>query len=316
MIDVLLGGLEWAHQFADGLAWVVVLLFGAGSLAEFYDRERARYVVVAAWGSFAAFWFAQIHHFAFVQKSIIEGVGSVVAVPASLYVGYLLWNGRDSLFVLSRAIAVMGLIYMPFQTIDPIRQWLVEAVTRQVEFLIGLLGYDVTVVHGGELAGVTHDYRNTFLFEYGTYRVTLSIVIACTGIGSMAILAGLIAAVRAPLRRKARALAVSIPVIYALNLVRDVFITLMFGQMRMQFVPELTAKVFAFSLEQDPAMVSYYWADRIIAQSMSVVALVAITWLVVRELPEVLAVIEDVLFVFTGTEYDLEKVFDTPADGD
>lgn len=314
MLEALLGGLAWAHQFADELAWVVLALFVAGAVVEFHDRERARYVVVAAWVAFAAFWFAQVYHFAFVQKSVIEGVGSVVAVPASLYVGYLLWGGRDSLFVLSRAVAGMGLVFMPFQMLPPLREWLVESVTRQTEFLMSMLGHDPAVIHGGEVVGADyHDYRNTFRFDHGGYVVTYTILIACTGIGSMAIFAGLIGAVRAPLRRKARAFAVSIPVIYALNLARNVFIGLSFGQMRMQFYPELTAQVFAFSLRRDPALVSYYWADRIIAQSLSVLALVAVTWLVVRELPEVLAVVEDVLFVVTGNEYDLGEALDVPT---
>jgi hypothetical protein len=52
-------------------------------------------------------------------------------------------------------------------------------------------------------------------------------------------------------------------------------------------------------------MVSYFVADRIIAQSLSVVAMLAITWIVVHELPEVLTILEDALFVFTGKEYDL-----------
>jgi archaeosortase A (PGF-CTERM-specific) len=62
----------------------------------------------------------------------------------------------------------------------------------------------------------------------------------------------------------------------------------------------------AFGIE-DPYKVSYLVADRILAQSLSVVALVGITWLVVRELPELLVVVEDVLFVATGSEYDLRS---------
>jgi hypothetical protein len=49
-----------------------------------------------------------------------------------------------------------------------------------------------------------------------------------------------------------------------------------------------------------------------------VVALAVITWLVVRELPEVLSVVDDVLYLVTGSEYDLQDALDvqqTPADG-
>jgi archaeosortase A (PGF-CTERM-specific) len=57
----------------------------------------------------------------------------------------------------------------------------------------------------------------------------------------------------------------------------------------------------------DPYKVSYFIADRVLAQSLSVVAMVAITWVVIHELPEVMVVIEDVLYMATGTEYDLQR---------
>jgi archaeosortase A (PGF-CTERM-specific) len=63
----------------------------------------------------------------------------------------------------------------------------------------------------------------------------------------------------------------------------------------------------------NPVRVSYLWADRIIAQSMSVVAMLLIIWIVVRVLPEVLGVIEDLLYLLTGTEYDLDEVLDVSA---
>ena len=318
------GPVEWSlsvhDAVAEPLAWAVVATFLAGVVADLRSRSLARRVTVGAWALFAVFWLVQAPHFAFDQKSAIEGVGSLIAVPVSAYVGYLLWGGRDSLLTLSRAVAVMGLVFMPFEMIDPLRRWLVETVTVQTEFLIRAVGSSPEVIPGSRVCkegSVTNGqftcaetypgYRNTFLYHTDGQRITYTILIACTGVGSMAIFAGLVAAVRAPLNRKLRALAVSLPIIYALNLVRNVFIGVSFGEMRMQVAPELVASVFGFSLAQDPALVSYYVADKILAQSASVVALVAITYLVVRELPEVLSVVEDLLFVVTGSEYDLRS---------
>lgn len=317
---------------AEPLAWAVVVTFLAGALAEYRSRETARTVFTGAWLLFAVFWAVQTPHFAFTQRSIVEGVGSLVAVPASAYVGYLLAHGRDSLFVMSRAVAVMGLVFMPFEAIPVLQGWLVETVTRQTEWLMGLLGHHPDVVSGAQIcaegapqgcAEFYPDRRSTFYFEPADSPrpVTYTILLACTGIGSIAIFVGLIAAVRAPFDRKLRALAVSVPVIYVLNLVRNVFISVSFGHMRLQIAPELVASLFGFSLGRHPAYVSYYVADRLIAQSLSVVALLAITFLVVRELPEVLVVVEDVLYVVTGTEYDLSgaldvtRPFGTAADG-
>ncbi|MFB6141926.1 MAG: archaeosortase A [Halorientalis sp.] len=320
MLEPLLGALAWLTRFSDPLAWLVVGTFSMGTLLEWYDLDRtwARRLTVAGWVGFAVFWVTLIYHFAVVQKSIVEGVGTLVAVPAALYAGYLLAGGRDSLFVLSRAVAVMGLVYLPFETIVAVRRTVIEAVTRQTELVMALLGYEPLVVNSATVPHAAYEpFRSTFMFypEPG-HAITYTIVTACTGIGSMAIFAGLVAAVDASPRRKLRALAVSIPVIYVLNIARNVFIAVSFGYQYLDVFPNLVMTLFA---AEDPYKVSYFVADRIIAQSLSVVALVGITWLVVRELPEVLVVIEDVLFMATGREYDLRAAMDlgpVRADGD
>ncbi|WP_250137734.1 archaeosortase A [Halorientalis salina] len=299
----------------EGIATLGALPLALGAAAGLLSvmnttRNSRRLVTVGAWLLFGLFWFTLIYHFAVVQKSFVEGIGTLVGVPASLYVAYLLADGRDTLFVLSRAIAVMGIVFLPFETLVVFQRPLVETVTRQTEFLMGVVGHNPEVVSGNLVNEVQQSasreypsYRNTFEFYPDPdHRITYTIIIACTGIGSMAIFAGMIAAVRAPLRRKLRALAVSIPVIYGLNLVRNVFIGLSFGEQYLHVFPNAVMTLFATS---DPYMVSYFVADRIMAQVLSVVALVAITWLVVRELPEVLVIVEDVLYLLTGSEYDL-----------
>jgi archaeosortase A (PGF-CTERM-specific) len=310
VLESLLRALAWSHQFSDPLAWLVLAAFLGGAGLEYADRDSAQWVTVMAWVLFTAFWLSLIHYYVIDSKSIIEGIGSIIAFPASLYAGYLLLQGRESLFVLSRAIAGMGIVFLPFEALPILSAVLIETVTRQTEFVMGLLGQtapeDFRVISGAVIGRA--DHRNTFLFiDESGHRITYTIRTACTGIGSMAIFAGLIAAIRSPLSRKLRALAVSIPVIYALNLVRNAFIGLSFGQQRLHIAPDLVLGLFSST---DPYMVSYFIADRIIAQSLSVLALVAVTWLVVRELPEALVVVEDLLYVVTGTEYDLQSAID------
>ncbi|WP_254537939.1 archaeosortase A [Halomarina litorea] len=306
MLGTVLGVLEWAHQFSDPLAWLVVAAFLLAAALDVAGRDpEARYTAVAGWVLFAAFWLSLIHYYAITSKSIVEGIGSLVAVPGSLYAGYLLARGRDSLLVLSRAVGGMALVFLTFESITPVRNFLIEEVTRQTEFAMGLVGQtapeDFRVVSGSVVD--RPDLRSTFLFMEGDHRITYTIRIACTGLGSIAIFAGAIAAVRAPVHRKVRALAVSVPVIYVLNIVRNTFIGLSFGQQRLQLFPGQVMTMFA---SNDPYMVSYFIADRILAQVLSVVALVGITWLVVRELPEITTILEDALFMLTGTEYDLQ----------
>ena len=314
MLSPVFDALTWTNQFADPLAWLVVAAFLLTVGVEYADTDAARYLGVGGWVLFGVFWLTQLSHFAFTQRSIVETVGVLLAIPGSLYVGYLLWNGRDSLFVLTRAVAVMGVLYLHFVSLPWIQQPLIETVTRQTEFVMTLLGFDPTVISGAAVEGASHEpYRSTFEFYDGDHRITYTILIACTGVGSMAIIAGLVLAVRAPPKRKAMGLLVSVPVIYVLNIARNVFIGLSFGKQWMQFAPDLTLSLFGAT---DPYLVSYFWADRIIAQSLSVVFMVAITFLVVRQTPQVLVIIEDLLYIFTRREWDLQDALDLPQPGE
>lgn len=291
----------------DALAWVVVGLFAAAAALDWYDGDRgvgrARYLAAAAWVVFGVFWLALFPHFAFEQRSFIEGALSLAALPACLYAAYLLVDGRETLFLLSRAVAFMGLIYLPFSLVFPAKEALIELVTWQGELVMDALGYDFRVVEREPVTGGEGTIRGRYVFptaEHGEFRV--SVLLACTGIGSMAIFGGLIAAVRAPLRRKLRALAVAIPVIWVLNLARVVFISLAFSGQWFQWFVDPTVALVGYD---NPNMVSFFISDRVIAQSLSVVALVGIAWAIARELPELLTVGEDVLYIATGDEYDL-----------
>ena len=322
--------------FTDALAWVTILAFAVGAGLETLSRQKdrnappgslqsaigagrqyrqyARTVSSAAWGLFALFWLVLVPHFAFTHKSYVEGALSIVAVPACLYAGYLLWNGRDTLFLLSRSTAIMGLIYLPFETIPALslagaripspRELLIEVVAAQTGFMMSLFGSNPEFVVGPQ------GYENTFEFvTAGGHTLQFSVVLACTGLGSIAIFAGLIGAVNAPLRRKLRGLAVAVPIIYGLNLVRTTFIGIAFGEQLLHLYPDIVLMLFGAS---DKYLVSWFISDRILSQLLAVVALVGVTYLVVRELPEILTIIEDVLYMVTNDEYDLEEALDLP----
>ncbi len=299
------------------LGWAVLALFLIGATLEYVNREYARSVLVVAWGGFAVFWLALIYPWFAIDNSVIRGVGAVLAVPLSILVGKTLYQGRDSLFTLSKAIAIMGAVYAPFVTIVWLREHLVMTVTRHTEWAMNLIGYTPPRVtersdaepyapetFSGSLDNPidkSYAFENTFVFFQDTHTITYTIIIACTGLGSMAVVIGLVAAVNAPWRRKLRALGIALPIIYVLNIVRNVFIGLSFGHQYTDFFP--TATMWAFGVGE--AHVSYIWADRIIAQSLSVVAMVVIFWLVMREVPEVLNPVEDLLYLLTGEEVDL-----------
>jgi archaeosortase A (PGF-CTERM-specific) len=209
----------------------------------------------------------------------------------------------------------MGLIYLPAETIPLVRQLLVEHVARQTELLMGLLGYDPTLRPIGPGRPAYEGYMAAFYFETPDPAhggIVYNIVMACTALGSMAIFAGCIAAVRAPLRRKLRALAVAIPVIYVLNIVRTTFIGLAFGHQ--WFDGPYSPYLMSLFGESDPYMVSHIVAEGIVSQTLSVVALVAIAWVVIRELPELLVIVDDVAYMVTGEERNTAAELDLLPD--
>lgn len=299
--------------YTDVLAWVVIGVFALGVLADWRgDRELARHVTAGAWALFALFWLLLIHHFALVHRSIVQTVLLVVAVPACLYVGYTLWRGRDSLLVLSRAVAVMGVIYLPFQMSAWAQGILIEAVARQSFIVIDTLGFDEIRLEEseGEMGGML---TNRFANDVEGVRNT-RVVFACTGIESMAMFGGLIAAVRAPLRRKALGVVVAISIIWVLNIARNVFIAVA-NAYQWFAVSWLESPVMAVFGLSDPARVSFFVADRIISQGLAVFALLGVAWLVSRFVPELLDIVEDLLYLLTGSEVTLRERTEAVADG-
>ncbi|MEY7850680.1 archaeosortase A [Natrarchaeobius sp. A-rgal3] len=284
----------------DALAWIAIGAFFLAIVLQWRgEPDAARVLASAAWLVFGVFWLTMVPYYYYDAQSPLQTVLSVAALPLCLYTGYLLYGGRQSLLLLSKAVAIMGLIYLPAETIPFVRQWLIETTAAQTHFGMELLGHSPGINEGA------NGYYSRFDFdpdETVTGRTTY-IVLACTGIGSMAIFGGLIAAVKAPLRRKLTGIALAVGIIWFLNLVRNVFIGL--ASPWGWFQQEWLVSFMTTYMGAQPERVSFLVAHNYIAQTLSVVALVAITYLIVRIVPEILEPLEDVLFVLTGNEYDL-----------
>ena len=308
---------------SDLLIWVVVLLFAIAGGIEWYGRrsgtarvETARTTATAAWIGFGLFWLNSVPFWWFEHQSFVEALLALIGVPACFYAAYELYTGRTTLFVLSRAIAVMGFIYLPFETVPAItmgglslpapRQYLIEVTTVITGWIISAAGYSPALVESPEGFMATYQWTLSDGHIYNVY-----IVLACTGLGSIAVFGGLIAAVRAPLRRKLRALAVAVPIIFVLNVLRTAFISIVSGNQLMQWFPGVVLFLFG---ETNELRVSFLLSDRVLSQFGAVIALMAITYLVVRELPELVTVLEDALYLLTGQEHDLQEALDLPRE--
>lgn len=287
-------------DLVDVLAWLAIATFVLAMVLEWRSvSDQARYVAAVAWALFGVFWILMAPYYYYDAQSPLQTVLSVAALPLCLYTGYLLVQGRESLLLLSRAVAFMGIIYLPAETIPIFRQWLIETTAVQTHAVMELLGESPGLNEGANGYESRFDYDPD---ETATGRTTY-IVLACTGIGSMAIFGGLIAAVRAPLRRKLAGIAAAVGIIWALNLARNVFIAIAtpHGWFQYDTLIYLTTTY----MDSPAERTSFLVAHNFIAQTLSIVALVGITYLVIKLVPEVFEPLEDVLYVLTGTEYDL-----------
>ncbi len=288
----------------DALAWIAIGAFVIALALDWRGTpDPARYVGAAAWILFGVFWLTMVPYYYYDARSPLQTVLSILALPLCVYTGYLLFRGRDSLLLLSKAVAIMGIIYLPAETIPFVRRWLIETTAVQAHWGMELFGHSPGINEGA------NGYQSRFDFdpdETVTGRTTY-IVMACTGLGSMAIFGGLIAAVRAPLRRKLAGVALAVGIIWFLNLVRNVFIGIAspYGW----FQQEPLVYVVTTYMGEPAARTSFIVAHNFIAQTLSIVALIAITYLVIRVVPEVLVVLEEALYVLTGSEYELEAAF-------
>ncbi|TKR28202.1 archaeosortase A [Natronomonas salsuginis] len=299
--------------YTDVLAWIIMAVFVGGVIADRRGRrDLALRVTTAAWGLFAIFWFLLIHHFAFIHRSAIQTVLIVIAVPACLYVGWRVYNGRDSLLTLSRAIAFMTIIYLPFETSAFARTMLIETVAVQTSVVIDLLGIGDGIQFIQDPAPGSTVMNTFWVPETGQAS---RIVFACTGIEAMAIFGGLIGAVDASRRKKAIGIAVSIAIIWVLNIGRNVFIAVANGYQWFAGSWLEGPVMFLFGIS-DPARVSFFVADRVISQGLAVFALVGIAFLVSRWVPELLDVGEELLSVLLGRNVTLRSPETAPDGGE
>ena len=243
--------LSWL--FANVL-WIGLALLAASALS------GRRAISGAGWILFSVHWLKQPAHYLAIGDHFNVALTLGVAV-VSIYLGWLILArgcaSRPCDWATS-AVAIGGFAYFPFAEIALFREALIG----------GTAAFTLLLLHALDVPAVAGD--GSVITLYGR---SVEIVLACTAIESIALFAGVVLSVRAPLKRKAVALLATVPVIYALNLLRNVFVVVAYG-----------GGWFGDN--------SFYIAHHVIAKAGSAVALFAIAYIVFLLLPELLDMIE------------------------
>ncbi|MGC9515205.1 archaeosortase A [Methanocrinis sp.] len=240
---------------AANILWIALLLLLASALS------GRRALSGLGWALFGVHWLKQPAHYLAIGDHFNVGLTLAVAL-FSFYLSWIILARRchsRSCYWAGSAVAIGGFAYFPFAEIAPLREWLIGGTAELTLALLNSFGVPAIATGGG------------FITLYGH---SVQIILPCTAIESMALFAGVVLSVRAPLKRKVAALLASVPVIYALNLFRNIFVVMAYGE-----------EWFGES--------SFYLAHHVIAKAGSAVALFAIAYVVFMLLPELLEMIDE-----------------------
>ncbi len=267
-------------QAFNAMLWVSLLALVAGSVL---PKRWGRYVAAAGWVVFGVYWGLSTPNFYFHEHNIMYTIACIIAIPATCYAAYIMVRyGRESLMVLTRAAAIASVFYFPFD--NRVRA---EPVANRSDD-----GDRICHRYRAWRAGSPHVHARGGMNDViNLHNNQVQIILACTAIQSIAIFVGVVGSVRVEWKRWLIAFAISVPVIYLLNLIRDVFVILAFGNQWFQIMPET---VMGWTGET-VAYTSFFWAHNVLAETGSLIALVVISYAVMTLMPELLTYLMDIV---------------------
>ena len=225
----------------------------------------------SGWIFLAIYWSGQLGGY-IELKDYVNIILVIAAAFTSLFIAHITFQAKDNndkgdyeVFIsLSRAASISGLIYFLFAEVELLNRWIISTVTGQGIWLVGKFDFPVTNVAWNQLA---------------VNGLVVEIILACTAIESIALFSGIISsATGATLGRKVQAFMISVPVVYVLNIIRVSF----------------TASAYGLSWFGTPDE-SFHISEHFITKAGSLLALMLISYYVLKLLPEVADMIDGVL---------------------
>jgi archaeosortase A (PGF-CTERM-specific) len=233
----------------------LILISSLGFLAFLVPGRHRKYAAVTGWLFIVLTLFTSLPDY-FAESNFLYPMMAALSVPFLVITVKYLLSEDERVFNLSRAAAVAFLIYAPFQYIPGLGDGLISLVVGQIVWILNLLNYPPVL-----------DSWNVIMRN--TYRV--EIILACTGIQSIAIMLGVAAAVPTTYRQKIYAFIIVAPTIYFLNLLRNVFVILAYTGQWFPYYPEIASN-------GEAGYESFFWAHNVIAELSALVVLVIIAY--------------------------------------
>jgi len=247
-----------------------LILLGAGFFSE---KERKHFLLFLGWFFFALYWATQPEYLYYKgERDTVNALFCIIGVYFLSYLSYheyLSFKRNEevkSLTFMAGATFFAGMLYFTVLKIEFLSGWLIKLVAEQTAFIMRSMGYAVE-------AGTIHYGMNVDVPLYFNGHESVQLILACTGLQSMAVFIGVFAALNVERKRKIRAFLYTVPTIYVLNLIRNVGVV--------------------YGMEN--LGLSFYMMHNVIGKVGSLIALIVLAFIVFDLLPELYDNIADLL---------------------
>ena len=255
----------------------LVLISSIGFLAFLVPGRHRKYTAIVGWLFIILALFAGLPEF-FGENNFLYPVFAALSVPFFVITAKYLLKEDERVLNLSRAAAVAFLVYAPFEYIPAMGNWLISQVVNEIVWLLDLLHVTTTLDSWNVIM------RNSFRVE---------IILACTGIESIAIMLGVAAAVPTTLRQKIGAFLLVAPTIYFLNLLRNVFVVIAYTDQWFPYYPQIAGN-------GEIGYESFFWAHNVIAELLALVVLVFIAFGLFTFIPRLATFADELYQLYFG----------------
>ena len=223
-----------------------------------------KYLAISGWFFIVLALILDIPHYIFEENNFMYPVLGILGIPF-LYVAIPgLLEENKYVLSLSRGAAIAFLIYFPFAYIPMAGDFLIAAVTQQVYAI-------------GTLLNLPFNQIAWNMLEHNGFRV--EIILACTGIQSIAIMLGIAYALPITVKQRIISFILVVPVIYFLNLLRNVFVVAAYTGQWFQYLPEIASN-------GEYGYESFFWAHNVLAELGALVFLIILALCLFKVIPQ------------------------------
>lgn len=224
-----------------------------------FPTDFRKYFAIVGWISIIGVLFAKFPEY-IIANNFMYPVAAFLGIPFLYILVPKLLQENEFCLILTRMAGIAYVIFAPFMLVPALADWLIAVNVELLSWVFTAIGFPYALV----------DW-NMFLAD--VYRV--EIILACTGIQGMAIMLGVAWAIPSSLRQKVLSFLVVVPVIFVLNILRNTFIIMAYGDQWFPYLPQIASN-------GQPGYESFFWAHNFVAELGALFAFIAVAYMLYR----------------------------------